>query len=671
MIRDIIHHPVAVPCVVFLTTLLCYVVTIPHSITLEDAGLFQMICHNGGIGHPPGYPLFVLTCQQFVALPFFSDDVFAANFLSSVYASSACALLYVVSKKVVADELIAFAIAIAFGLSSTFWSQAIIVEVYSLAVLMFLASLLFAMRFVESESIADLFWLAVIFGLSLANHWPLQLLATPALLAILAPRWQFLLSVFRKPGLLLLLLAGFGAGLLPYVSLVQETPAFAVYGAVDSVEQFVRYVLRSAYSDESELAGWQDRWQYQVWLFSQSLSEIHLVLAPLILAGLYRSFSVASTSVALALVFIYLSGTTLLNLLLGFEYNEFRVAIFAPYPIVAYLSLAIWMGLGLQWLMVKLPPTLALIKAGAPLLVCLLTFLGNYPTMASTQNSFAQLYGERVLQQVQEDSVLFVEGDSGVGLIGYLHYVRGDRPDIELRSWNNLVFPNRLASPFTPGKIQNDRRSAFIAESDKPVFSTSHGAGTLNHGLVFQHNEAAGFRYDPGMNSYIEYLVQLEQSNGLRNGHERDLLFQLLSTLTRQRLAISSTLGETQNENLMLDALSSTWPGKLAILELGSLVNVGESEKARLRGLGEELHQSLPVLASRQLKGNLAAYRGRLELQGDSELEAAKTLLEASVTVFPHANNPAVCPLLSTYRQLGLHSAPDAMIKTPEAVTCE
>jgi hypothetical protein len=56
---------------VFPVTLSLYLVTMPQAITLEDVGLFQMICHQGGIGHSPGYPLFILSWQAFVILPAF------------------------------------------------------------------------------------------------------------------------------------------------------------------------------------------------------------------------------------------------------------------------------------------------------------------------------------------------------------------------------------------------------------------------------------------------------------------------------------------------------------------------------------------------------------------------------------------------------------------------
>ena len=52
----------------FTAAFVLYLRTMPRTITLEDAGLFQMVCHIGGISHPPGYPTFTLFCQGLVAI---------------------------------------------------------------------------------------------------------------------------------------------------------------------------------------------------------------------------------------------------------------------------------------------------------------------------------------------------------------------------------------------------------------------------------------------------------------------------------------------------------------------------------------------------------------------------------------------------------------------------
>ena len=668
--RILLHAPAILG--VFVVTLLCYAVTLPDAITLEDAGLFQMICHNGGLGHPPGYPLFVLSCQQFVDLPFFDQSVFAANLLSALFASAACALLYLIANDILDDRWTSGAVSVCFGLSMTFWSQAIIVEVYSLAVLMFMVCACFAMRFREQGKFSDLAWLAFFFGLALSNHWPLHLLATPALIALIYPRWQDLFSMLLTPSKFLIVVAVGLLGLLPYLSLFQQDPAFAVFGGVASFEEFVRYVSRSAYSDHSELAGWRDRVSYQSWLLLQSVKELHIVPGILAILGLIRSFRVLSVSMAAALVLLYLGGTSVLILLLGFEFNEFRQAIFSPYSVIAFSALAIWMGLGLQWVVSHVAEKYLWLGKALPLAVCLLTFMSSYPVAAGAGNGFAEGYAEMVLEQVPEGAVLFVEGDAGVGLIGYLHYVRGDRPDIELRSWNNLVFPNRLLSPMAPRRLQDEARQSFIDSSESPVFSTSHDEGALNLGLVFQHKVAPGYRRDTDIREFIEYLAQLELTGVLRNAHERDLLFQILSVLTHQYLALQ-LLGETidPEETRQLDTLQTTLPGKFVTLQAMAPIAKDEAGKARLRGIGEQAFSLMLPTASREHRGLLAAYRGQVELQGQADLGAAKSLLEDSVRTFPSQDNPGVCLLKDTYRQLGLQSGVDPKIKMPEAVTCE
>ena len=55
-------------------------------------------------------------------------------------------------------------------MSVVFWSQAVIAEVYTLNTFFFILLLLLGLRG------APLPWMALLFGLSLSNHWPLMIL---------------------------------------------------------------------------------------------------------------------------------------------------------------------------------------------------------------------------------------------------------------------------------------------------------------------------------------------------------------------------------------------------------------------------------------------------------------------------------------------------------------
>ena len=76
--------------VIGVLALAAYLITMPRLITLEDAGLFQMVCHVGGIGHPPGYPLFTLLCQQLIL----QDSVFSGNLISVMFAVAAVMVFF-------------------------------------------------------------------------------------------------------------------------------------------------------------------------------------------------------------------------------------------------------------------------------------------------------------------------------------------------------------------------------------------------------------------------------------------------------------------------------------------------------------------------------------------------------------------------------------------------
>ena len=46
-------HPSLLAILIFVITLGTYAATMPMSITLEDAGLFQMVCYHDGLATPP------------------------------------------------------------------------------------------------------------------------------------------------------------------------------------------------------------------------------------------------------------------------------------------------------------------------------------------------------------------------------------------------------------------------------------------------------------------------------------------------------------------------------------------------------------------------------------------------------------------------------------------
>ncbi|MDZ7686825.1 MAG: DUF2723 domain-containing protein [Gammaproteobacteria bacterium] len=87
------------------------------------------------------------------------------------------------SSRLTGDRWLAWIAALAWAISINFWSQAIIIEVYTLAAALFVACWWLLIRFVETREVRWWLFACLAFGLSLSNHWPLMLLSAPMWMA--------------------------------------------------------------------------------------------------------------------------------------------------------------------------------------------------------------------------------------------------------------------------------------------------------------------------------------------------------------------------------------------------------------------------------------------------------------------------------------------------------
>lgn len=642
---------------VFVLALVVYLVTLPRVITLEDAGLFQMICHQGGIGHPPGYPLFVLSCQAFTALPFLPSGVFAGNLLSGIYAAAASAILVLVAFELTRNVLTAGIAGLAYAVSATLWSQAIIIEVYTLAACLFAFSFWLALRFVATRQSRYLFLLALVSGLSLANHWPLHVLSSLGTAAVLLADWRVLMDCLKRPLNVVVCLGLFLVGLTPYLSLFQEMPAFAVYGGIETWEQFFRYIARAAYNDQYETAGWSDRGQFQLWVTLQTAREFHLLLVPVILIGVVQAFRQLQAGPGFGLLLIYFGGTSLLILLLGFEYNAYRQAVFRPYPIVAYMAVALWLAIGVSWLIAQLSRFSASPFAGPGLAMAVLAVIlvGNLAENDRRDDRVAYLWAQTIWDNVPPDADLFVMGDTGVGLLGYLHHVERQRQDLNLFSWHSLVFSNRLAPAGAPLREVNQRRQAYIEETDRPVYSTVRPAYPyIDRGVVFERSAVRGFDCH-GNHKPLEILLDLYLNHAeTLDGHEQQLLFVTLLDVTKQHLGIVMFNENPDRALMLLQNLQRSLPGKLGTLGMMLRYRPDADVKPFLTEMAAAARMQLAPDAPAQISGMVEEYSGRIAMLAPAAPETALAHFRRSMDYYGVAANPSRCRMLPILETLGL-----------------
>jgi hypothetical protein len=191
----------------------------------SDSGDLATAVAVGGVPHPSGYPTYLLLGDLFQLLPF-ADVAYRLNLLSATCAALTVVLVGLIIQQVASTVLpqqpaqsaafsdtlpilwfCAVSAALLLAFSASFWSQAIIAEVYALNT--FLAALLLylALRVRPANQV----WLAPavfgLLGLSLGNHLSICFLG-PALIGSLKVRWN------RQIGLAIPL--AFFAGLAVY-----------------------------------------------------------------------------------------------------------------------------------------------------------------------------------------------------------------------------------------------------------------------------------------------------------------------------------------------------------------------------------------------------------------------------------------------------------------------
>jgi hypothetical protein len=656
-----------------LLALVMYSLTMPRTITLEDAGLFQMVCHLGGLSHPPGYPLFTLLCSALTVTP----SVVNGNLISALFAALAVATFHHVCFVLMRDRAFAYVASLTWALGATFWSQAIIIEVYSLAALMFMVCWALLIEFERTRNTGWWFAFCLAYGLSLSNHWPLMVLSTVGLVvggsSVIADLWVRLRSV-KFIGLSLLAV---GFGLLPYLSLLDPTPDIAVFGGIDSWSELWRYVARSAYNDQSPTAGAGDKLAYAGWLIETTVWQGGLAVIPLIVVGFISSFMTLPRKLALALLLIFTGSTFFLVLLLNFEWSDYYRAVFKPYPVIAFSAVAFWLALGTRSLVNLVQPYVSRAGLLISVVVIAVTTAANFPLVDRRGSRLVDNFARTLLQTLPADAILFTRGDNSTGPIGYLHYVEGIRPDIELRDLDNLVFSNRLASPFAAVALQDAMVKDFIDRQSRPVFVVEGIVNPhIDYGAYLQVSRTGQNRYEflPEFDAFVDLLVEIYQQQLTHDHHERYFVFQQLVRFSKQYIGYAvDNAHHLMPERIQsrVQLLQSTFPGKLITLE--KLVPAGAEgeQRARLLRLAEAAELQMSDSVTLDARAVFYELVGRIHQFAPQDLIQAERYLNMSISARPVSANTSICPLLTVYRQLGKEAEADDLRVRFGTLSCD
>jgi tetratricopeptide (TPR) repeat protein len=183
-----------------------YLYTLAPDVTLEDSGELAVGSMYAGVPHPPGYPMWTIYSWVFTKILPFSNIAWRVAVSSAVAAALSCGLLALMISRgtqLILSGLKTFkslpekaerglslssglSAGLIFGFNGFIWSQAVIVEVYTLGILTFALTLALLMRwFYRPQQRLYLYLAYFVFGLCFVNHQTLILAAIGMELMIL------------------------------------------------------------------------------------------------------------------------------------------------------------------------------------------------------------------------------------------------------------------------------------------------------------------------------------------------------------------------------------------------------------------------------------------------------------------------------------------------------
>ncbi|HWV99634.1 MAG TPA: DUF2723 domain-containing protein [Candidatus Acidoferrum sp.] len=193
-------------------TLAVYLLTLAPEVTLEFSGIFATGAKYAGVPHPPGFPVWTLYAWLFAVLLPFSNIAWRVAVSSAVAGALTCGVAAMMVSRggaVMLDGIrglrrckpkeerwvrtvAGFVAGMTFGLDRVVWSQAVIVEAWTLSLLLFSLVLCLLMRWTyRSEQTRYLYAALFVYGLSLGSNSAL----------VMAFLGLEILTVFAKPAL--------------------------------------------------------------------------------------------------------------------------------------------------------------------------------------------------------------------------------------------------------------------------------------------------------------------------------------------------------------------------------------------------------------------------------------------------------------------------------------
>ena len=417
-----------------------YLLTMGRTVGAADTFEFQVTVPRLGIVHPTGYPLYLLLGRLFVLFPA-GSVAWRVNLASVAAALAAALLLFVTVRRLTGRSLPAYVSALALALAPTFWSQAVVAEVYALHAVFVAGTLYLAGRLLatlpETEparSDRRMAGLLAWVGLGLTNHLTTLFLLPPAGLVLLRIFWSRLRArpvgrrAQRRQGtvngaLLGKLLLAFGLPLLLYLYLPLRWPVVNS-GEPMGAARFVDWVVGGRFQDALQWQAWlRDPARYAV-VGRLFLDEWGGPALPIAAALGWALFSLRRPWLGVLPALVWLGSS--------FYALNYYVPDLNVFLLPAQLAIAVALGLLAAEFGRRLPPAAAWLPATALLTLLLVRAPTTWPRVDQSGDDGLLAWGRAVLAQPLDENSLILADSEKIAPLYYLQQAEGLRPDLDI-----------------------------------------------------------------------------------------------------------------------------------------------------------------------------------------------------------------------------------------------
>ena len=464
----------------FIVCFVIYLLTLCPTVYVEGSGELIGAVHTLGIPHPTGYPLFTLIGRLFSAFLPFDSVAYRVNIASSFLAALSVAALAAFLRGRGCHPWASVGGALAFAFSTTFWSNAVIAEVYGLSLLGAVAMVAFSIRTPVVHDTRGVLLAAYAIGISMTTHLS-QVLIIPGIIAVWMWRWNRAtvghvisarLAILFRLSVLSVVVSGLGFSIVCYLVVRSSVDLGFQWGPVDTPELFWNHITGS---------------EYRFAFFSMPTSGIllnvarwseHLLSNYNPLLCLIACWGIVSCVRCDRSVACVIGITTIINFLMTLNYYRDPNGI-GVFFLLSFFGAAVFISYGINDLCRRFNNVVSC-KIVYPALsfTVVLSVLGlNISEADRSDVRIAHSYGMDILTTLPNDSILMTEGDDASFIVDYLHRIEGVRPDVTIymRSGKGTdVLPSsaRYLEKRERSRLRRriEKRIVEQSETGRPVF---------------------------------------------------------------------------------------------------------------------------------------------------------------------------------------------------------